>query len=64
MLNEEKKLILPKKNILTLEEGNHGFSWLCNLHCPQDETEIISGLKYMHKCPSHEDIHVHHFCSG
>lgn len=41
-------------------EGNHVFSWLYNPDSPKDdETESLSGLKYMHEFPSHEDICIH-----
>ena len=40
-------------------EGNHGFNWLYNPENPKDETESLSGLKYVHIYPSCENIHIH-----
>ena len=39
-------------------EGNNGFSWLGNPDSPKDETERLSGLRYVHNCPLHEDIYI------
>lgn len=37
-------------------EGYRGFSLLWNPDSPKDDTESISGIEYVHRCPSCEDI--------